>query len=80
MCSNLWGVIGAYTQTIGFHHGGLSSQECTDRRMGVLARIRIQLPDRRVWVLRGDDDIRGRSSSQNLSVSLIRVASLTVAS
>jgi len=21
MCSNLWGVIGAYTQTIGFHHG-----------------------------------------------------------
>ena len=48
--------------------------------MGVLARIRIQLPDRRVWVLRGDDDIRGRSSSQNLSVSLIRVASLTVAS
>ena len=59
---------------------GRHVKDRTDRRMGVLARIRIQFPDRRIWVLCGDDDLRGRSCSENLSVSLLQVVSLIIAS
>jgi hypothetical protein len=36
---------------------GRHTKDRTDLRMGVLACIRIQLPDCRVWVLCGDDDL-----------------------